>query len=179
MLSKKNSGVFLNPPRRAFLFRKQPYYQYIASFDWPRRLIVMSDISSVSDFTTLSTNAFSQLRQGRSIAEQSNVDISQLTEASSINELPSILVNRRAFVKEVWIDKKRKRWSWVQNHDTGLIEKSSKKAYWSCNNFDRQRKTTLIATDATSAMIRHLSKEHRVHADGEVEEDSYEDGGRA
>jgi len=69
----------------------------------------MSDISSVSDFTTLSTNAFSQLRQGRSIAEQSNVDISQLTEASSINELPSILVNRRAFVKEVWIDKKRKR----------------------------------------------------------------------
>lgn len=97
----------------------------------------MSDAASVSNSITLSTNALSQLRHGRSIAEQSNVDFSQLTEASTIHELPSILVNGHEYVKEDWISKKRKRWSWVWNHGTALVDKDSKKAYWSCNHYDK------------------------------------------
>ena len=50
----------------------------------------MFDEQSAFELPVASTDALSRLRQGRSVADQSTVDSSQLTKVSSIDEMPSI-----------------------------------------------------------------------------------------
>ena len=61
---------------------------------------MMFNMQSTFEPTTFSTNTLLQLHQGWSIAKQSSLDVSQLTKASSVNDLPSILINGCAFIKE-------------------------------------------------------------------------------
>jgi hypothetical protein len=50
------------------------------------------------------------------------VDPSILPEATSVADLPRIVLNRKNYVKREWIHKKRAITSWVQEHGCILIE---------------------------------------------------------
>ncbi|OLL22350.1 hypothetical protein NEOLI_005045 [Neolecta irregularis DAH-3] len=129
-------------------------------------------ISSPS--SSLNINALSNLHQATSIAEQSNIDLSNLTENSTFNKLPHILIGQRKFIKEDHLHKKRKRTSWIKKYGTYLLEINTSgkkdKTFWSCDRCDTRHLFTLYAAEATSNSISHLQNKHQLYEHGKDKE---------
>ena len=97
-----------------------------------------------------------------SVREQSeNDNISQITEATNINDLPRISINSRFYVKEEHIFTKRARHSWVWQHGTCLLQLQDKEPYWSCNICDEKHHPILYSARTTANASRHLETKHQ------------------
>jgi hypothetical protein len=142
----------------------------------------MSEPSSRSGTPSSLISAFSSLRRPLSVADQL-LDLSHLPENIDISDLPSIRLGAKRYIREDWVQKKRKRWSWVGDHGTYLVEIdenfNSKKTWWSCNLCDKVQKQCLYAAQSTNAATIHLKTEHRLSAkDNEEEPDGRKIGQR-
>jgi hypothetical protein len=57
------------------------------------------------------------------------------------SEYPPVRVDGKDYIKEDWIQKKRKRFSWIRQYGTFLLEADDNtKAHWLCNICDKKHK---------------------------------------
>jgi hypothetical protein len=131
----------------------------------------MSDTSS--ELSSIASSAFVRLSSTPSltIAEQSIGTIPTAATASTVEELPFVLVGGRKYVREEYISKKRPRRSWIYKHGFALLNFESKEAFWACKYCDEKRSRKLYAAASTTNAVVHL-KTHNVHGNGrEVDEE--------
>jgi hypothetical protein len=112
-----------------------------------------------------SGGAFSLLRRARSVKDQL-VIASEAVLHEEISQLPKIWVFNYPHLKVVWLHKKRKRWSKVDQHGERYVrlgdDNTSLGEYWFYNLCMQKGQTSLYASSngQTSPSKVHLQKAH-------------------
>lgn len=123
-----------------------------------------------ADTPTLSINAFSNFRRALSIVDQVS-DVFNFPFNADISQLLSIIVQNRRFFREEWLHRKRKRWSWVGDHGTYLVEINREfklmQTWWSCNICDAKNRPQLYRTASTNAVNNYLIDDHKLSSPGD------------
>ena len=128
--------------------------------------------ASVSRTSTpsISSNAFSSLGRALSLYEQTP-DLSHLRPNADTSEYPPVRIDGKSYIKEDWTQRKRKRFSWIQQYGTYLLEaENHKKAHWLCNICDKKHKVVIFNAQSTNAAAGHLKADHHITGRDEDEE---------
>ena len=119
---------------------------------------------------SVSSNTFSTLGRALSLYEQLP-DLSQLRPNADASEYPPVRIDGKGYIKEEWTQKKRKRFSWIQQYGTFLLEaENHQKAHWLCNICDKKHKVVIFNAQSTNAAAGHLKADHRITSRDEDEE---------
>lgn len=119
---------------------------------------------------SISSNALSALGRAPSLFEQV-LDISHLRPNADASEYPLIRIDGKDYIKEDWTQKKRKRFSWIQEYGTFLLEaENHKRAHWLYNICDKKHKVVIFNAQSTNAAVGHLKVDHHITGRDEDEE---------
>jgi hypothetical protein len=129
--------------------------------------------SSVRPHSQLSIQSNTPIR---SIREQSETDnLSQISSATSIDDLPRVTIGDRSFILENYLHTKRPRHSWVWEHGIALVEQPKQDVQWCCKLCDEAHHPQLYSAHTTSNAERHLKRKHGLKKlEGDDESDDEE-----
>ena len=99
--------------------------------------------------------------QIRTIREQSQTDNeSQISAASSIDDLPKLRIGNDVYIKAAYVHAKRPRHSWIWQHGTSLLRLPGQEIWFSCTLCDEKHHPQLYSAKTTTNAIRHLNVSH-------------------
>ena len=131
-----------------------------------------SALSSRDGTPSSSTTAFSRLGRPSSLSEQST-DLSFLRPNADIDELPTVEIEGKRYIREDQTSRRRKRKGWVKDYGTYLtLLPERKKTFWLCTRCDEKHKVALYDAQSTNATQRHMQKQHQISGQDEEEEGS-------
>jgi hypothetical protein len=122
-------------------------------------------------------SAFSQTRLERqAVATQSTIDLSVLSKATSIDDLPLIHADKKCFILESWLHKKRVRNSWIYRYGKLLVEivdGIEKDIWWHCNHCGQRHIDQLYKIQYTGNAMKHLEKKHGIDEKSTIDQGGF------
>jgi hypothetical protein len=120
-----------------------------------------SRAESLSSLITAPT-AFLRPVRPVSVSEQLS-DTSCLRFNADINELPSVELKGKSYIRKEHTYRKRKRNAWVKDHGIYLILlPDRKKTFWLCRLCDKKHKVVIFSALSTNAAQEYMQKAHKV-----------------